>query len=363
MFDGLLFNELIHYLCPNDLIILLKLFPSKIKQILQAYETNSTEIIDNWFKLYFKTKYPEFVKQMWKNKAIISGSFILQCIWNETWEESDIDIFIPIQNVQLKNTNSQNGRTPITLLEEFLYTDHSNCYTYNASRYGSAFSRKDLDVIRNYKRGQSKKRKSTFGDSLKLNPCTNSVIFQTILVKTSPTISKITEFMYKNFDFNICKNVFYYDENGKAHIQLSNKYQIMTHQTEFNAKISCDETFYKRIFIDLKRYNKYNHNGVKFIPNNKFKNNFFDVVKKKRCCMLNDTNYIYHGTLIHNNQDLHFIKCHDYDTDIDIAQIITNYNFYTTRCNKNCPLKIYGFDKNSHIHICQNSTNMIVILS
>ena len=45
-------------------------------------------------KSIFGDIYDDFIDMMKNDNIVISGSFILQCIYNESWENSDIDIFI-----------------------------------------------------------------------------------------------------------------------------------------------------------------------------------------------------------------------------------------------------------------------------
>jgi len=49
-------------------------------------------------------KYNDFIEILNITKAVISGSFIIQCILGEHWEDSDIDIYFPTinnKNIQL----------------------------------------------------------------------------------------------------------------------------------------------------------------------------------------------------------------------------------------------------------------------
>ena len=55
---------------------------------------------------------------------------------------------------------------------------------------------------------------------------------QTILVDVKPTIDTMTEFIYSTFDFEICKNVFYYDRQG-CHIKLLKACDVVNRKTKF----------------------------------------------------------------------------------------------------------------------------------
>ena len=62
------------------------------------------EINSRLFEI-FKNKLSDFKKSLVSTGAMISGSFILQCILNEKWRKYDIDIYLPIKNNGTINYN------------------------------------------------------------------------------------------------------------------------------------------------------------------------------------------------------------------------------------------------------------------
>src|SRR5437762_2456462 len=72
--------------------------------------------IDNKLEEIFQDDMGEFKTLLAESKAVISGSFIVQCILGEFYEDSDIDIYVPVKNVNLQLKRND----PITELEKFL---------------------------------------------------------------------------------------------------------------------------------------------------------------------------------------------------------------------------------------------------
>src|ERR1700722_4295200 len=85
---------IIKYLYPIDLYNLCltnkkfnMMLKNKIKKsIISEIENRLKNILDNFL---------EFQEFLNKSSSIISGSFIIQCILGEYWNNSDIDIYVP----------------------------------------------------------------------------------------------------------------------------------------------------------------------------------------------------------------------------------------------------------------------------
>lgn len=188
----------------------------------------------------FGDKYDDFNKILDITKALISGSFIIQCILGEYWEDSDIDIYFPTINNEKYLTDCDN---PYYYLEKFIYeTMKFNMKeSYRAiSRYQSNQSNGKLNIeyVRNYE--------------------TVTNILQIIQAKIENDHGKMKEFIYDTFDFDICKNV-YYINNGKEYLNVLKLNDI------FN-KISKFKIGY-RVGSSIQRYEKYTKRGFNIINN------------------------------------------------------------------------------------------------
>ncbi len=134
------------------------------------------------------------LKYMEKNKISISGSFILQCILNEFWEGSDIDMYTYKYLSLNKNVFIDSG------YEVSAFTTEKDYIMLG-----------DISTIGNFE--------------IKDKP-----VLQLILLDNDKNI-----FTYINtsYDFNVCKNIFYI-ENGKYMLNMQHMHDIM------NKQISCN---------------------------------------------------------------------------------------------------------------------------
>jgi hypothetical protein len=143
-------------------------------------------INDRLKKIFTDEQYVKFKLLLENNNAVISGSFIIQCILNEIWEDSDIDIFVK------KNTH------------EFLYeSDDVNykkfCLETFFCKCGFTFIKED-------------KNKSNYFYNLKYVVEIQTFIkdknkIQIIFINENSEKS-LENYIFENFDFSICKNTY-----------------------------------------------------------------------------------------------------------------------------------------------------------
>ena len=200
--------------------------------------------INTRLSLIFKDKYDDFNKILDNTKAVISGSFIIQCILGEYWENSDIDIYFPTTNNKKYSTNCNN---PYYELEKFLYetVKFEVNESYSAiSRYKSDQSNGKLNIeyVRNY------------------DTVINSI--QVIQAKVDNNHDKMNEFIHETFDFDICKNVYYINDR-KACLKILKLNDILNKVTEF--KIGY------RVGSSIQRCEKYKKRGFNIINNMTYK--------------------------------------------------------------------------------------------
>lgn len=288
--------------------------------------------------LIFKDKYDAFNKILDDTKAVISGSFIIQCILGEYWEDSDIDIYFPTINNKKYLTNYNN---PYYELEKFLY----ETVKFDAGESHPAISRYKLDLsngklnieyVRNYE-------------------TTNNIQVQVIQVQVENDYNKMNEFINDTFDFDICKNV-YYINDGKEHLNILKLNDILNKVTEF--KIGY------RAGSSIQRYKKYTKRRFNITNNMTYKEIANKAVADPQLHNMPNYSYgiiyLFHMNKIGENEyTVTTKKFHIHPDIIDYSGdkiIMTGVNLTIIRkkeiCHNNCLIR---FCKSNQKHICYDT--------
>jgi hypothetical protein len=155
--------------------------------------------------------------------AVISGSIILQCILNQEWEDSDIDIFCPYSKYNYTSSNNPTSKIDKILCSKF------GLYHYNSCRYIQNMPLGyNIKFIRNYK-------------------CINNASVQTIIADNK----NISDFIMSNFDFDICKNIYSIVDNIE-HIYIHDLDSIINKEIYWKQTGNVNSTNI-RIYKYLKR--------------------------------------------------------------------------------------------------------------
>jgi hypothetical protein len=210
------------------------------KQISYAiFKRRVMEKIDDWFKEFFGERYNEFRQIMVDTACIVSGSFIIQVILGETWEGSDVDIFMGMDSHKTVGHEIP-YESNVSLLDYFLYTfDGTFCSVGNGATYTSEF-------------GNPLHRTQTYNYKNK--------DINTVSLLLHSNIQTIGDHIYDYFDFDICKNLLYYSNDG-MHLNIHSVNQILTKKTECKFGKSRDAP--NKL---LARYRKYKNRGFAFTP-------------------------------------------------------------------------------------------------
>ena len=206
------------------------------------YHTNKIIIdkINKKLLSYFDDN-PSLVKRfkelMKKTCSVISGSFLIQCILNIEWycdnSITDLDIYIPIVGnvikVPFKNAY------PKSEMDDFMYyaIGHDG-YGYNPEYHG--ITTEKIEFVNNYNN-----RTQITG------------------IKTNKNIEAIQNFIDTTFDLDVCKNMYYVDENGE-HIRVSSLENILTKSANL---VIDDYQFIKHDRYIINRCKKYERRGFK----------------------------------------------------------------------------------------------------
>ncbi|AYV82962.1 MAG: hypothetical protein Hyperionvirus3_108 [Hyperionvirus sp.] len=185
-------------------------FPRKQNYILFKAKIIST-INSRLLKYLGHDKLTELKNILKETGGIISGSFILQCVYDEYWEDSDIDIFAP----------------PNKLINKYLgsWTPHVK-KIYRSSKYKKLLN--EISNITEFNMGGHK--------------------FQQIKVQQKG--SDMYKYIVANFDLDICKMAYgVVNENGKEYLKIFNSTALMERTTK------C--VFPNHSYDFIKRFNKY----------------------------------------------------------------------------------------------------------
>jgi len=202
-------------------------FRSKFNLMYIVKETKNR--IKNMLKFKLGSFYDEFVDTMIKTKAIISGSFILQCVLNEFWDSSDIDIYVENNS----KTRMKNGN-----LELFNNLLDSKSYNTFPSKY-PGFDDK-IEEIMNYEI---------------LKPNGGGQRLQVINVNVSKNYTMRDH--KKNTGFDICKNILSFNKDKSLFLEFKNLSEIMYKCTTFSI-LDIEDFWY--------RLEKYTNRGFRFKP-------------------------------------------------------------------------------------------------
>lgn len=291
--NGYALQHICKFLDPIDIINMCHVYPYQWKKLYYVFKASVINKIDNFFRDYFGPHYDTFREEMIQNKAVISGSFILQAILGEKWENSDIDIYIPIKGLTLKTTGPGNPKTP---LEDFFYfTTIHNCPNFQSGyatgpgteiKYIRDYTKMDSEVAKQFVNQQLLKKDDNMDITttdylhkrhmldIKEKKPKDKIRLQTILVDIEPNFTAMKEYIYTNYDLDICRNIFYYGNgNGNSQLNIMKAFQIIDKKTNFNFK--------PIVSVPLCRYKKYTDRGFTFMED---KMTIFNMVIDKALC-------------------------------------------------------------------------------
>lgn len=279
-------------------VIQLKLANTELYELLTPRKINELCINKVLMRLkqIFEDKLDGFLSELCRSGAVVSGSFLIQCILDENWFEvekskleivggehlaSDIDIYVSLTD---KYESCPRGDIyhPTTQFETWFFENNFVYLQYHdTERYGDDVS-KHIVFIRNFGFVKPGFKVPTtdimdLDSKLDLNKPTIQVIDIDFhhsedayyLGKKSGEVEpehspssiqneNIKEFIESSFDFDICKNVFGVKDNV-PYLSIFRLDQIIN-------KITTYKPIPNREGSSLKRANKYRKRGFTFFP-------------------------------------------------------------------------------------------------
>tara|TARA_R110002072_G_scaffold45565_4_gene126801 strand:+ start:107415 stop:108554 length:1140 start_codon:yes stop_codon:yes gene_type:complete len=239
--------EICNHLSPIDIISMCRVFPRNWTKLRQSFMNRIKSLIVQYFRKAFgdEEKYQQFIKHMIGCGGIISGSFILQIIYNVEWAGSDIDIFL----------NGGARTTHPNIFGQFIHPinppspTNEHLELNNLLNFFKSFTSSTLKI--------KAEEDSDYGNMVGIyNICKeykNMSKIQVIALEHSITPS---DYIRNNFDFPILQNSFYFDENGQPQLKIQNMHDVINRSTKYNYESKHTATY--------NRYIKYKERGIKF---------------------------------------------------------------------------------------------------
>ena len=149
------------------------------------------------YRLYniFGDKLDQFKKLMKDTQSVISGSFIIQCLLDEYWDCSDIDIYVSKYEPSSKFN-----------IDDFMFHNmkfhgrHENCDRNNDIKWVRTYKPDTIYIIDDYGCYRA----------IKKNNSKSHYDIQIIGLGVAKTYSSIKTFIDTTFDFDVCKNMYFF---------------------------------------------------------------------------------------------------------------------------------------------------------
>ncbi len=323
VFDGIIRN----YLSLTDVFRLSLVNGVLFRRMNKEYFYNiiRTRIETRLRKILGKNFLP-FIKMMVRTRAVLSGSFIHQCVYDESWDNSDIDIYVGKRN---------QDKTMIDFLKTisaYSDTDYGELYkkafdtivniTNHYIDHKNVISLDDIDIIKknednNYDYYYYNKNNPIYQAKERIkNQC---VKIQLVCIKTNEKYDLWNHI--QNTGFDVCKNMVYYDKNLNMKLQIYNYKELIFRRSTFVIQNISD--FYYRI-------DKYTKRGFHFRPK-------------------------YNKLLYLEYLFMKFAHVHILKTDFNEKEYDKHKG---QNCGVNCPIKLLFRDvRHYHTLLCHDRTN------
>lgn len=250
-----LIYEILPLLTPKDIYALIKTCNKNSYLKSHLY----TKIINNIvvrLQHILKESYDGFIHLLEKTNAVISGSFLIQCILEERWTD-EIDILIGYDKAIIDNNQTTYVAYDDVFrknkLIEFFYNKKLIKKCFQNDLYQSIYVDHIIGPVYGY---------ST-------NDFEASIIF--VPLEEEITQTNINKYINNYFDINICKNAFYVSD-GIFHLDINIIDHIFNRYASFN--------YSKSFKLAMAHVNKYINRGFMFdnINTNEY---YYDVNDKK----------------------------------------------------------------------------------
>jgi hypothetical protein len=386
MFGDPFYNHIIPNISAADIHNLVQTCKKYKNSVTRRHiETSIINSINNRLRKIFEDKFEDFKNVLKKTGSVISGSFIIQCILDEYYDDSDVDIFVPIkENITINRTNFLGCKSEVN---DFLYSIMKREGEYEGimMRYRRDVAEEKILNVRGYVRYVDepissycdnwlnpknahkidKNPQDTFNRYKKME---NYLTFQheknsdhrkkykvdVILLNCKKSYKTLCNFVNEDFDFDICKNIYYYD--GNDNIVVNNLRQILTKETEF--KIA------HRFGKSVTRCKKFQSRGFTFtnLSTLTYKNFHHSFYRHYDTCIVVEVKNS-------DNDGVREIKQYSKYTSLpqnlyeEIMTIITNnINRHTLCTDQKCHINLFNPDCNHYHKHNHNQTYEYIIV-
>lgn len=204
----------------------------------------SLEKVESRLQSVFGAYTDAFKSLLNETGAVISGSFIVQAILNEDWENSDIDVYVPKSDELSPHAN------PSSKIDAWMHSNGWPMNNYHATcRYGDTISRAStITFIRNFSVSLP-----TLATPSHYAQEQTQRKYSVQMIHTNLQRDEIDDYIKENFDFSICKNIYKISTDGIASLHVSANESILNKQFDFN--------YSGNIFGSIARLAKYQARG------------------------------------------------------------------------------------------------------
>jgi len=264
------------YLDRKDYYPLSQVHPDSQDGLYHAFKKTIINRIESRLQKKFGHLFPAVRQIMSQDQVLISGSYIIQAILGVKWEESDIDFYTVYQPENHKPAIDQffekysqfycdlvSSRGPEIEAYHRLSNSIKIVNEYDDNRGGLPVGRCLLvdDDLSDENDSDNGDDSSDSSDDHHDDLRGRFQVIQCQLSDQTDHIEGLKNMIHQTFDFDICKNIFYYDQNQQPQLSIYKAQEIITKITTF--RVTQNPT------KNLLRFAKYHYRGFNFLYHGK----------------------------------------------------------------------------------------------
>ena len=238
-------------LSSTDLFHLSETFKDHQDRMSNLIKSKTIKELEKILANEFGDLYQDFENLLGTTGSVISGSIIIQAMLNEYWENTDIDIFVPMIGNNISYTEHRN---PMTEIDDFMFSVFKFVDYIAVGRYSDDIDN-HIRFIRNFERKYGEQERN------------KKYRIQIIIIDVSR--EDLPKFILENFDLDICKNILSFSVNSDLQkYSASHVKKLYTHAL---SEIVTKKTTFKignRIGSTVERCKRYEKRGFTFANKN-----------------------------------------------------------------------------------------------
>jgi hypothetical protein len=216
------FSAIAQFLNPVDLANAQMVF-SEIT--VEDIKKHFSKCVEARLKEMFGDRYEEFKKHMIKAGAVISGPFLLQCFYGETWENADFDIYFSVNDSMKPVPHFLKTNPTVGQLINFM------CVFCGGNYCPINFANDPPETV----------------GTIKINDvCLRGI-----------NTSDIYRFIREKLGMSVFKNMFYYSQSGAPLLEIANLEELCGRKTQMSLAVDPDFHANLRDWVIYNQYKDY----------------------------------------------------------------------------------------------------------